>query len=155
MAGVTRHRRDVDDVRGRVLREHARHERTHTIDRAPKIDPEDALPFGLRRLPGGTAAAHARIVDEHVYGTVGFERTRSQLLDFGDARDIGGNGQRAELRSDFGEALAMHVSDDESHAFAREFLSDRAADTTARAGYDGDFFAQVLHVAQGSKGCET
>jgi hypothetical protein len=49
----------------------------------------------------------------------------------------------------------MHVSDDESHAFAREFLGDGAPDSAARPGHDGDFFAQLLHVAQGSKGCET
>jgi hypothetical protein len=63
-----RHARGVDDIAALAMRDHARRECHHAIDRAVEIDPHQPVPVRIARFLDRLEQVHPGIVEQQGYG---------------------------------------------------------------------------------------
>ena len=150
VGGIARRRGDallgagVDDQRGRPLRDHIRCEHLRTVDDAPEIDAEDALPIVLRaehlaaRLDAGIVHQHVDRAEPLPY--LGFEIDHAVApadIHLGGHDGLAAFGQRGELRGRRVQSGIVDIGDADIHAESGEAPRGGKADAGGASGDDG------------------
>ena len=144
------HRRGVDNV-PLTLVAHDRQERSHAVDHPIEVDANCAGPLVHRAGPRVAVAGDAGVVAEYVRRSVRLEGKRGKCGDRRlrrgvarhrrDVGTLGGEPLLHRLESD-----GVNVGQHHLHSLGAEHLGQREADSTGRAGDDGDLADEILHL---------